>query len=179
MKGTIKNVVQLFGASLPYGNCKAFQYSESESLFYYFVVKYAYKTRFDASIEQKTILIISTSKEEINFVCKTSKLKTQCALLGFMQFFFFNNNNIFISYIKYTNITPPANSKANQGRWCCTTLISMHQHNTHQDGYVIIHLSISPHCLTINPYMRLSSVATLQVTTILDPMSTKILLLAT
>ena len=24
-----------------------------------------------------------------------------------------NNNNIFISYIKYTNITPPANSKAN------------------------------------------------------------------
>ena len=29
-----------------------------------------------------------------------------------------NNNNIFISYIKYTNITPPANSKANQGRWC-------------------------------------------------------------
>ena len=29
-----------------------------------------------------------------------------------------NNNNIFIYYIKYTNITPPANSKANQGRWC-------------------------------------------------------------
>ena len=29
-----------------------------------------------------------------------------------------NNNNIFISYIKYTNITPPANSKANRGRWC-------------------------------------------------------------
>ena len=29
-----------------------------------------------------------------------------------------NNNNIFISYIKYTNITPPANSRANQGRWC-------------------------------------------------------------
>ena len=28
------------------------------------------------------------------------------------------NNNIFISYIKYTNITPPANSKANRGRWC-------------------------------------------------------------
>ena len=27
-----------------------------------------------------------------------------------------NNNNIFISYIKYTNITPPANSKANRGR---------------------------------------------------------------
>ena len=27
-------------------------------------------------------------------------------------------NNIFISYIKYTNITPPANSKANRGRWC-------------------------------------------------------------
>ena len=22
------------------------------------------------------------------------------------------------SYIKYTNITPPANSKANRGRWC-------------------------------------------------------------
>ena len=31
--------------------------------------------------------------------------------------FFNNNNNIFISYIKYTNITPPANSKANRGRW--------------------------------------------------------------
>ena len=29
-----------------------------------------------------------------------------------------NNNNIFISYIKYTNITPPANSKANRGRGC-------------------------------------------------------------
>ena len=29
-----------------------------------------------------------------------------------------HNNNIFISYIKYTNITPPANSKANRGRWC-------------------------------------------------------------
>ena len=29
-----------------------------------------------------------------------------------------NNNNVFISYIKYTNITPPANSKANRGRWC-------------------------------------------------------------
>ena len=29
-----------------------------------------------------------------------------------------NNNSIFISYIKYTNITPPANSKANRGRWC-------------------------------------------------------------
>ena len=29
-----------------------------------------------------------------------------------------NNNNIFISCIKYTNITPPANSKANRGRWC-------------------------------------------------------------
>ena len=29
-----------------------------------------------------------------------------------------NNNNIFISYVKYTNITPPANSKANRGRWC-------------------------------------------------------------
>ena len=28
-----------------------------------------------------------------------------------------DNNNIFISYIKYTNITPPANSKANRGRW--------------------------------------------------------------
>ena len=28
------------------------------------------------------------------------------------------NNNIFISYIKYTSITPPANSKANRGRWC-------------------------------------------------------------
>ena len=27
-----------------------------------------------------------------------------------------DNNNIFISYIKYTNITPPANSKANRGR---------------------------------------------------------------
>ena len=27
------------------------------------------------------------------------------------------NNNVFISYIKYTNITPPANSKANRGRW--------------------------------------------------------------
>ena len=27
-------------------------------------------------------------------------------------------NNIFISYIKYTDITPPANSKANRGRWC-------------------------------------------------------------
>ena len=25
----------------------------------------------------------------------------------------YNNNNIFISYIKYTNITLPANSKAN------------------------------------------------------------------
>ena len=32
--------------------------------------------------------------------------------------FSFTNNNIFISYIKYTNITPPANSKANRGRWC-------------------------------------------------------------
>ena len=31
----------------------------------------------------------------------------------FFFFFFFFNNNIFISYIKYTNITPPANSKAN------------------------------------------------------------------
>ena len=29
-----------------------------------------------------------------------------------------NNNNIFISFIKYTSITPPANSKANRGRWC-------------------------------------------------------------
>ena len=28
------------------------------------------------------------------------------------------DNNVFISYIKYTNITPPANSKANRGRWC-------------------------------------------------------------
>ena len=28
-----------------------------------------------------------------------------------------NNNNIFI-YIKYTNITPPANSKAHRVRWC-------------------------------------------------------------
>ena len=28
-----------------------------------------------------------------------------------------NNNNIFISYFKYTSITPLANSKANQGRW--------------------------------------------------------------
>ena len=28
------------------------------------------------------------------------------------------HNNIFFSDIKYTNITPPANSKANQGRWC-------------------------------------------------------------
>ena len=26
-------------------------------------------------------------------------------------------NNIFISYIKHTNITPPASSKANRGRW--------------------------------------------------------------
>ena len=33
-----------------------------------------------------------------------------------------HNNNIFISYIKYTNITPPANSKANQGRWCVDSL---------------------------------------------------------
>ena len=33
-------------------------------------------------------------------------------------FFNNNNNNIFISYIKYTSITPPANSKANRGRWC-------------------------------------------------------------
>ena len=33
-----------------------------------------------------------------------------------------NNNNIFISYIKYTNITPPANSKANRGRWCVDDL---------------------------------------------------------
>ena len=32
------------------------------------------------------------------------------------------NNNIFISYIKYTNITPPANSKANRGRWCVDSL---------------------------------------------------------
>ena len=31
-----------------------------------------------------------------------------------------NNNIVFISYIKYTNITPPANSKANRdrGSWC-------------------------------------------------------------
>ena len=28
-----------------------------------------------------------------------------------------NNNNIFISYIKNTSITPPANSKANRGMW--------------------------------------------------------------
>ena len=33
-------------------------------------------------------------------------------------FLFNNNNNTFISYIKYTNITLPANSKANRGRWC-------------------------------------------------------------
>ena len=33
-----------------------------------------------------------------------------------------NNNNNFISYIKYTNITPPANSKANRGRWCVDSL---------------------------------------------------------
>ena len=33
-----------------------------------------------------------------------------------------DNNNIFISYIKYTNITPPANSKANRGRWCVDDL---------------------------------------------------------
>ena len=33
-----------------------------------------------------------------------------------------NNNNIFISYIKYTSITPPANSKANRGRWCADDL---------------------------------------------------------
>ena len=26
------------------------------------------------------------------------------------------------SYIKYTNITPPANSKANRGRWCVDSL---------------------------------------------------------
>ena len=32
--------------------------------------------------------------------------------------FLINNNNIFISFIKYTSITPPANSKANRGRWC-------------------------------------------------------------
>ena len=29
----------------------------------------------------------------------------------------YHNNNVFISFIKYTNITPPANSKANRGRW--------------------------------------------------------------
>ena len=29
-----------------------------------------------------------------------------------------DNNNIFISYIKYTNITPPAHSNPNPGRWC-------------------------------------------------------------
>ena len=29
-----------------------------------------------------------------------------------------DNNNIFMSYIKYKNITPPANSKINGGRWC-------------------------------------------------------------
>ena len=33
-----------------------------------------------------------------------------------------NNNDIFISYINYTNITPPANSKANRGRWCVDSL---------------------------------------------------------
>ena len=30
------------------------------------------------------------------------------------------------SYIKYTNIIPPANSKANQGRWCVDSLRSLH-----------------------------------------------------
>jgi len=35
----------------------------------------------------------------------------------------FNNNNIFISFIKYTSITPPANSKANRGRWCINSRI--------------------------------------------------------
>ena len=29
-----------------------------------------------------------------------------------------DNKNIFIFYIKYTNITTPANSKADRGRWC-------------------------------------------------------------
>ena len=29
-----------------------------------------------------------------------------------------NYNNIFISYIKYTSVRPPANSKANRGRRC-------------------------------------------------------------
>ena len=29
----------------------------------------------------------------------------------------FVNNNIFISYIKFPNITPPANGK-DRGRWC-------------------------------------------------------------
>ena len=34
------------------------------------------------------------------------------------EFYNLTDNNIFISYIKYTNITPPANSKASRGRWC-------------------------------------------------------------
>ena len=33
------------------------------------------------------------------------------------------NNNIFISYIKYANITPPANSKANRGIYTSQHLI--------------------------------------------------------
>ena len=38
-------------------------------------------------------------------------------MTGMCRVYLFNNN-IFISYIKYTSITPPANSKANRGRWC-------------------------------------------------------------
>ena len=48
------------------------------------------------------------------FSIECCKTKTKVITLVFNN----NSNNIFNSYIKYTNITPPANSKANQGRWC-------------------------------------------------------------
>ena len=59
----------------------------------------------------KWALKIYTIRNFWNFHCKTNA--------GCGEYFRqYNNNNIFISYIKYTNITPPANSKANRGRWC-------------------------------------------------------------
>ena len=47
-----------------------------------------------------------------------------------------NNNNIFISYIKYTNITPPANSKANRGRWCVDGLRFITKSWSEKDPYL-------------------------------------------
>ena len=37
---------------------------------------------------------------------------------GFFFYFYTTTTSLFLILNNYTNITPPANSKANRGRWC-------------------------------------------------------------